>query len=172
MRESLFKRSLKWKSLWIFWSRLLMNHFNCGQASVTNLCAFFMWKKLNSFFLQASEDAKRLVNQERSFACAEIESARAVVQRIGEALDEEERNSPTSAKQVTTMHWFILIFDMYPFIFHFQAVTLSLWSLIYFSLCAFDLLIVWLRCTKFVFHNFPHRIFPIQGLYFIAAGLS
>ncbi|KAM3288900.1 Stomatal closure-related actin-binding protein 2 [Capsicum baccatum] len=59
----------------------------------------FEVKKLVNFLKQASEDAKRLVNQERSFACAEIESARAVVQRIGEALDEEERNSPTSAKQ-------------------------------------------------------------------------
>uniref|UniRef100_M1AAP7 Uncharacterized protein n=1 Tax=Solanum tuberosum TaxID=4113 RepID=M1AAP7_SOLTU len=59
----------------------------------------FEVKKLVNFLKQASEDAKRLVNQERSFACAEIESARSVVQRIGEALDEEERNSPTSAKQ-------------------------------------------------------------------------
>lgn len=50
--------------------------------------------------LQASEDAKKLVSQERSFACAEIESARAVVQRCGEALEEEERISHTSGKQV------------------------------------------------------------------------
>ncbi|CAL5380501.1 unnamed protein product [Camellia sinensis] len=47
----------------------------------------------------ASEDAKKLVNQERAFACAEIESARAVVQRFGEALEEEERISQTSGKQ-------------------------------------------------------------------------
>ncbi|CAL5427840.1 unnamed protein product [Camellia sinensis] len=40
-----------------------------------------------------------MVNQERSFACAEIESARAVVQRFGEALEEEERISQTSGKQ-------------------------------------------------------------------------
>ncbi|CAI0439915.1 unnamed protein product [Linum tenue] len=45
---------------------------------------------------EASEDAKKLVSQERSFACAEIESARAVVQRFGEALEEEERNAQTS----------------------------------------------------------------------------
>lgn len=56
-------------------------------------------KKLANFLKQASEDAKKLVNQERSFACAEIESARAVVQRIGEALDEQERISQTSGKQ-------------------------------------------------------------------------
>ena len=49
---------------------------------------------------QASEDAKRLVNQERSFACAEIESARAVVQRFGEALEEEEKLAQNSGKQV------------------------------------------------------------------------
>lgn len=51
-------------------------------------------------YLQASEDAKKLVNQERSFACAEIESAKAVVRRIGEALDEQEMMSFTSGKIV------------------------------------------------------------------------
>lgn len=50
----------------------------------------FKVKKLANFLKQASEDAKRLVNQEKSFACAEIESAREVVQRFGEALEEEE----------------------------------------------------------------------------------
>ncbi|XP_057507324.1 stomatal closure-related actin-binding protein 1-like [Actinidia eriantha] len=59
----------------------------------------FEVKKLANFLKQASEDAKKLVNQERSFACAEIESARAVVQRVGEALEEEERISQTSGKQ-------------------------------------------------------------------------
>ncbi|XP_052176765.1 stomatal closure-related actin-binding protein 1-like [Diospyros lotus] len=59
----------------------------------------FEVKKLANFLKQASEDAKKLVSQERSYACAEIESARAVVQRIGEALEEEERISQTSGKQ-------------------------------------------------------------------------
>ncbi|KAK9290578.1 hypothetical protein L1049_008749 [Liquidambar formosana] len=59
----------------------------------------FEVKKLANFLKQASEDAKKLVNQERSFACAEIESARAVVQRFGEALDEQERISQNSGKQ-------------------------------------------------------------------------
>ncbi|XP_030463729.2 stomatal closure-related actin-binding protein 3 [Syzygium oleosum] len=59
----------------------------------------FEVKKLVNFLKQASEDAKKLVSQENSFACAEIESARAVVQRFGEALEEEERNSQTSKKQ-------------------------------------------------------------------------
>lgn len=63
---------------------------------------FIFVLELSVFFcLQASEDAKKLVNQEKSFACAEIESARLVVQRIGEALEEEERNSPASKKQVS-----------------------------------------------------------------------
>ncbi|XP_047317905.1 stomatal closure-related actin-binding protein 3-like [Impatiens glandulifera] len=56
-------------------------------------------KKLANFLKLTSENAKKLVSQERSFACAEIESARAVVQRIGEALEEQERDSQTSAKQ-------------------------------------------------------------------------
>lgn len=50
--------------------------------------------------MQASEDAKKLVNQEKSFACAEIESARAVVQRIGEALEEQDITFEASKKQV------------------------------------------------------------------------
>ncbi|KAL7138317.1 hypothetical protein ABFS83_10G154800 [Erythranthe nasuta] len=59
----------------------------------------FEVKKLVNFLKQASEDAKKLVNQEKSFACAEIESARAVVQRIGEALDEQERNQSSGKQQ-------------------------------------------------------------------------
>lgn len=59
----------------------------------------FEVKKLANFLKQASEDAKKLVNQERSFACAEIESARSVVRRFGEALEEQERISHTSGKQ-------------------------------------------------------------------------
>ncbi|AES76460.1 myosin heavy chain-like protein, putative [Medicago truncatula] len=50
----------------------------------------FKVKKLLNFLKQASEDAKKLVNQEQSFACAEIENARAVVLRFGEALEEEK----------------------------------------------------------------------------------
>ncbi|KAK4777490.1 hypothetical protein SAY87_017677 [Trapa incisa] len=59
----------------------------------------FEVKKLVNFLKQASEDAKKLVNQEKSFACAEIESARAVVQCFGEALEEEERNSEATKTQ-------------------------------------------------------------------------
>ncbi|OMO90081.1 hypothetical protein COLO4_19403 [Corchorus olitorius] len=58
----------------------------------------FEVKKLANFLKQASEDAKKLVNQEKSFACAEIESARAVVQRFGEALEEQEKNPENSQK--------------------------------------------------------------------------
>ncbi|KAK1397425.1 stomatal closure-related actin-binding protein 3-like [Heracleum sosnowskyi] len=59
-------------------------------------------KRLATYLKQASEDAKKLVNLERSFACAEIESARAVVQRIGEALDEQEKILQTSGNQELT----------------------------------------------------------------------
>ena len=62
------------------------------------------------FCPQASEDAKKLVNQEKSFACAEIESARAVVQRFGEALDEDEQCSPKSKTQVPTSFFFLIYF--------------------------------------------------------------
>ncbi|XP_021900996.1 stomatal closure-related actin-binding protein 1 [Carica papaya] len=56
-------------------------------------------KKLASFLKQASEDAKKLVDEERAFARAEIENARAAVQRVEEALEEHERMSRASGKQ-------------------------------------------------------------------------
>ncbi|XP_050238819.1 stomatal closure-related actin-binding protein 1 [Mercurialis annua] len=56
-------------------------------------------KKLANFLKQASEDAKRLVDEERAFARAEIDSARAAVQRVEEALQEHERTSRASGKQ-------------------------------------------------------------------------
>ncbi|KAF7803981.1 stomatal closure-related actin-binding protein 3-like [Senna tora] len=59
----------------------------------------FEVKKLVNFLKQASEDAKKLVNQEKSFACAEIESAGAVVLRIGEALEEQEKAFQASKRQ-------------------------------------------------------------------------
>ncbi|KAL9316041.1 hypothetical protein ACSQ67_017042 [Phaseolus vulgaris] len=56
-------------------------------------------KKLANFLKQASEDAKKLVDEERAFARAEIEDARAAVQRVEEALQEHERMSQASEKQ-------------------------------------------------------------------------
>ncbi|KAH6774860.1 plectin-like protein [Perilla frutescens var. frutescens] len=56
-------------------------------------------KKLATFLKQASEDAKKLVDEERAFAKAEIENAKAAVQRVEEALQEHERMSRASGKQ-------------------------------------------------------------------------
>ncbi|XP_057441457.1 stomatal closure-related actin-binding protein 1 [Lotus japonicus] len=56
-------------------------------------------KKLANFLKQASEDAKKLVDEERAFARAEIDNARAAVQRVEEALKEHERMSQASGKQ-------------------------------------------------------------------------
>lgn len=56
-------------------------------------------KKLATFLKQASEDAKKLVDEERAFARAEIENARGAVQRVEEALQEHERISRASGKQ-------------------------------------------------------------------------
>ncbi|KAK7333911.1 hypothetical protein VNO80_30692 [Phaseolus coccineus] len=56
-------------------------------------------KKLTNFLKQASEDAKKLVNEERAFARFEIENARAAVQRVEEALQEHDRMSEASGKQ-------------------------------------------------------------------------
>ncbi|KAK6925500.1 Stomatal closure-related actin-binding protein, coiled-coil domain [Dillenia turbinata] len=56
-------------------------------------------KKLADFLRQASEDAKKLVDEERAVARAEIESARAAVQRVEEAFRELEHLSRASGKQ-------------------------------------------------------------------------
>ncbi|MBA0866883.1 hypothetical protein Goshw_025296, partial [Gossypium schwendimanii] len=56
-------------------------------------------KKRANFLKQASEDAKKLVDEERAHARAEIESARAAVQRVEEALQEQEQISRASGKQ-------------------------------------------------------------------------
>ncbi|KAE8691650.1 Stomatal closure-related actin-binding protein 1 [Hibiscus syriacus] len=56
-------------------------------------------KKLATFLKQASEDAKKLVDNERAFARAEIENARAAVQRVEEALQERDQMSRASGKQ-------------------------------------------------------------------------
>ncbi|XP_043691925.1 stomatal closure-related actin-binding protein 1-like [Telopea speciosissima] len=56
-------------------------------------------KKLANFLKQASEDAKKLVDEERAFALAEIEKARAAVQRVEETFQEQEQISQTSGKQ-------------------------------------------------------------------------
>ncbi|MCI46319.1 rootletin-like, partial [Trifolium medium] len=44
----------------------------------------------------ASEDAKKLVDEERAFARSEIDNARAAVQRVEESLQEHERVSQAS----------------------------------------------------------------------------
>lgn len=53
--------------------------------------------------LQASEDAKKLVDEERAFARAEIESARAAVQKVESVLQEQERGSRAVGKQVDAL---------------------------------------------------------------------
>lgn len=57
---------------------------------------------------QASEDAKKLVDEERAFARAEIENARAAVQRVEEALQEQEQMSRASGKQVNLTYLYML----------------------------------------------------------------
>ncbi|KAL4320430.1 hypothetical protein HN51_064527 [Arachis hypogaea] len=56
-------------------------------------------KKLTNFLKQASEDAKKLVDEERAFARSEIDNARAAVQRVEEALQDHERMSRATGKQ-------------------------------------------------------------------------
>ncbi|XP_068663575.1 stomatal closure-related actin-binding protein 1 [Aristolochia californica] len=56
-------------------------------------------KKLANFLKQATESAKKVVEEERGIARTEIESARAAVRRIEEALEEQERMSRNSEKE-------------------------------------------------------------------------
>ncbi|KAL9272180.1 Stomatal closure-related actin-binding protein 1-like protein [Drosera capensis] len=56
-------------------------------------------KKLANFLKQASEDAEKLVEEERSIARIEIENAKAAVQRVEAALQEHEQISRASGKQ-------------------------------------------------------------------------
>ncbi|PIA59984.1 hypothetical protein AQUCO_00400695v1 [Aquilegia coerulea] len=56
-------------------------------------------KKLANFLKQATEDAKKLVEEERSVARVEIENAKAAVQRVEEALQEQERIAKNSGNQ-------------------------------------------------------------------------
>ncbi|KAK2355167.1 stomatal closure-related actin-binding protein [Trifolium repens] len=56
-------------------------------------------KRLENFLKQASEDAKKLVDEERAFARSEIDNVRAAVQRVKESLQEHERVSQASGKQ-------------------------------------------------------------------------
>lgn len=76
----------------------------CGLSNLSrewNLSAQFIQHFISVICcLQASEDAKKLVNEERAFARFEIENARAAVQRVEEALQEHERMSEASGKQV------------------------------------------------------------------------
>lgn len=53
--------------------------------------------------MQSSEDAKKLVDEERALARAEIESARAAVQRVEEALHKHEEMSRATGKQVLSL---------------------------------------------------------------------
>ena len=68
-----------------------------------NLGIFPFFRFHKSLFLycsQASEDARRIVDEERTNARMEIENARAVVQRVQKVLKEKENSSQRIRKQV------------------------------------------------------------------------
>lgn len=69
------------------------------QFSSSLITSFNSQTKADSLCSQASEDAKKLVNQEKSFACAEIDSARALVMRLGGTFEEQELCSKASRDQ-------------------------------------------------------------------------
>lgn len=86
--------------------------------------------------LQASQDAKKLVDEERAFARAEIENARAAVQRVEEALQEHERMSRALGKQVRlnsfvcihVQEYFNMVMLLLLPIWFFVTVSYALWA--------------------------------------------
>ena len=68
-------------------------------------------------YFQASEDAKKLVDEERSFARAEIENAREAVRRVEEALEEQERISRASGKQVCAICLKFVLHNLFVLVF-------------------------------------------------------
>lgn len=61
---------------------------------------FHFHKSLFLYRSQASEDARRIVDEERTNARMEIENARAAVQRVQKVLQEKENSSQRIGKQV------------------------------------------------------------------------
>ena len=61
---------------------------------------FHFHKQLFLYCSQSSEDARRIVDEERTNARMEIENARAVVQRVQKVLKEKENSSQRIGKQV------------------------------------------------------------------------
>lgn len=84
--------------VWIFYVNYLLVYI-C-QYAISMSCMHFITQMSTCVNFQASEDAKKLVDEERAFARAEIESARAAVQRVEESLQEHEQMSRASGKQV------------------------------------------------------------------------
>ncbi|CAM8916666.1 unnamed protein product [Rhodiola kirilowii] len=56
-------------------------------------------KKLANILKQASEDAKKIIEEERAFARSEIEKAKESVKRVEAAIQEQDRISEASGKQ-------------------------------------------------------------------------
>uniref|UniRef100_A0A7N0UF41 Stomatal closure-related actin-binding protein 1 n=1 Tax=Kalanchoe fedtschenkoi TaxID=63787 RepID=A0A7N0UF41_KALFE len=56
-------------------------------------------KKLANILKQASEDAKKIIEEERAFARSEIEKAKEAVKRVEAAIQEQDRLSDASGKQ-------------------------------------------------------------------------
>lgn len=80
-------------------------------SSLFNHCLFFC------IFIQASEDARRIVEEERSNARIEIDNARAAVQKVEQLVKDQEIDPQINGKQVggrnTMFFYFIEITQRY-----------------------------------------------------------
>lgn len=78
-------------------------------SSLFNHCLFFC------IFIQASEDARRIVEEERSNARIEIDNARAAVQKVEQLVKEQEIDPQINGKQVggrNTMFFYFIEITM------------------------------------------------------------
>ena len=84
----MFQFLLEWRVVLVFFYK---HHLSISSMLNLGIFPFFHFHK--SLFLyrsQASEDARRIVEEERTNARMEIENARAAVQRVQKVLQEKE----------------------------------------------------------------------------------
>lgn len=71
------------------------------------------------WFLQATEDARKVAEEERAIALAEIEKAKAAIKRVEQALEEHELSTTSTENQVKfwLRSWINFLFTQYK-LFH------------------------------------------------------
>ena len=93
----MFQFLLDWRVVLVFFINIIYPYQVCLILVYSH---FHFHKSLFLYRSQASEDARRIVDEERTNARMEIENARAAVQRVQKVLQEKENNSQRIRKEV------------------------------------------------------------------------